>query len=111
MTAEPYRDAIHIAAEPEVVFDYFTNAGALAPHPDQAGAGQDVQVLRHGLLADVEVRADLARRPRLVADQPEHRLPAGLGERPQHRLAAHAVQCDRPGRHVQALTCNKCRLV
>ena len=30
MTAEPYRDAIHIAAEPEVVFDYFTNAGALA---------------------------------------------------------------------------------
>jgi len=30
VTAEPYRDAIHIAAEPEVVFDYFTNAGALA---------------------------------------------------------------------------------
>ena len=33
---------------------------ALAPHPDQASAGQGVQVLRHGLLADVEVRADLA---------------------------------------------------
>ena len=30
MTADPYRDAIHIAAEPEVVFDYFTNAEALA---------------------------------------------------------------------------------
>ena len=30
MTAEPYRDSIHIAAEPELVFEYFTNAKALA---------------------------------------------------------------------------------
>ena len=30
MTAEPYRDAIHITAEPEAVFDYFTSAEALA---------------------------------------------------------------------------------
>ena len=30
MTADPYRDSIHIAAEPEAVFDYFTNAEALA---------------------------------------------------------------------------------
>lgn len=43
MTAEPYRDSIHIAAEPDLVFEYFTNATALArwmgdqavvdPHP------------------------------------------------------------------------------
>jgi uncharacterized protein YndB with AHSA1/START domain len=30
MSAEPYRDSIHIAADPEVVFDYFTKAEALA---------------------------------------------------------------------------------
>lgn len=30
MTGDAYRDAIHIAAEPEAVFDYFTNATALA---------------------------------------------------------------------------------
>ena len=30
MTADPYRDCIHIAAEPEIVFEYFTNAEALA---------------------------------------------------------------------------------
>ena len=30
MGADPYRDSIHIAAEPEAVFDYFTNATALA---------------------------------------------------------------------------------
>ena len=29
MTADPYRDSIHIAADPEVVFDYFTDAAAL----------------------------------------------------------------------------------
>ena len=29
MTADPYRDSIHIAAEPEAVFDYFTSATAL----------------------------------------------------------------------------------
>jgi uncharacterized protein YndB with AHSA1/START domain len=29
MPAEPYRDSIHIAADPEVVFDYFTRAEAL----------------------------------------------------------------------------------
>jgi hypothetical protein len=43
------------------------------------------------------VRADLAGRARLVADQPEHRLPAGLGERTQDRLAAHAASVTRPG--------------
>ena len=30
MTADPYRDSIHIAADPEIVFEYFTNAQALA---------------------------------------------------------------------------------
>ena len=30
MTADPYHDSIHIAAEPDLVFDYFTNAEALA---------------------------------------------------------------------------------
>ena len=30
MTADPYRDCIHIAAEPELVFEYFTDAAALA---------------------------------------------------------------------------------
>jgi uncharacterized protein YndB with AHSA1/START domain len=30
VTADPYRDRIHIAAQPETVFDYFTNAAALA---------------------------------------------------------------------------------
>jgi uncharacterized protein YndB with AHSA1/START domain len=30
VTADPYRDCIHIAAEPEIVFEYFTNAEALA---------------------------------------------------------------------------------
>lgn len=30
MTADLYSDSIHIAAEPEVVFEYFTNAKALA---------------------------------------------------------------------------------
>ncbi len=30
MTGDPYRDSIHIAAEPELVFDYFTTATALA---------------------------------------------------------------------------------
>ncbi|MGH3149578.1 MAG: SRPBCC family protein [Streptosporangiaceae bacterium] len=30
MTGDPYRDSIHIAAEPELVFDYFTSATALA---------------------------------------------------------------------------------
>ena len=30
MTADPYRDSIHIAAEPDLVFDYFTSATALA---------------------------------------------------------------------------------
>lgn len=30
MGAEPYRDSIHIAAAPEVVFEYFTNPRALA---------------------------------------------------------------------------------
>lgn len=30
MAADPYRDSIHIAAEPELVFDYFTDARALA---------------------------------------------------------------------------------
>ncbi len=29
MVAEPYRDSIHIEAEPEVVFDYFTKPEAL----------------------------------------------------------------------------------
>ena len=29
MTADPYRDAIHIAAAPEAVFEYFTDAEAL----------------------------------------------------------------------------------
>ena len=29
MTADPYRDSIHIVADPEVVFDYFTDAAAL----------------------------------------------------------------------------------
>ena len=30
MTADPYRDSIHIAAEPDQVFEYFTSATALA---------------------------------------------------------------------------------
>ena len=30
MTADPYRDSIHIAAQPDLVFDYFTSATALA---------------------------------------------------------------------------------
>ena len=30
MTADPYRDSIHIAAEPDLVFDYFISATALA---------------------------------------------------------------------------------
>jgi uncharacterized protein YndB with AHSA1/START domain len=30
VAADPYRDSIHIAAEPEFVFEYFTNATALA---------------------------------------------------------------------------------
>lgn len=30
MAADPYRDSIHIAADPEAVFHYFTNATALA---------------------------------------------------------------------------------
>src|SRR6516162_959870 len=75
---------------------YVQAALALAPHPDQAGTGQHVQVLRHRLLADVEVRADLAHRPRLVADQAEHLLPARLGEGTQHRLPTHATSVARP---------------
>jgi uncharacterized protein YndB with AHSA1/START domain len=30
VTADPYRDSIHIAAEPDLVFDYFTSATGLA---------------------------------------------------------------------------------
>jgi uncharacterized protein YndB with AHSA1/START domain len=30
VTAEPYRDSIHIAAAPELVYDYFTSAASLA---------------------------------------------------------------------------------
>lgn len=30
MTADPYVDSIHIDADPDVVFDHFTDAGALA---------------------------------------------------------------------------------
>ena len=30
MTGDPYRDSIHIAAKPETVFNYFTDAHALA---------------------------------------------------------------------------------
>src|SRR5258708_26820581 len=45
----------------------------------EAGLAQNLEVLRHRLLADVEVPADLAGRPRPGADEAEQRLPAGVG--------------------------------
>ena len=61
----------------------------IPPNVDQTGSGQDLEMLGYSLLGDVEVLADLARRARLIPDQPQHRLAAGLGQRAQHRLAAH----------------------
>ena len=62
---------------------------AIPPNVDQAGSGQDLEMLGYRLLCDVEVLPDLARRARLIPDQPQHRLAAGLGQGAQHRLAAH----------------------
>src|SRR5262245_29188094 len=47
---------------------------------DQARVLEHLQVLRYRLLGDVEVVRDLVDRPRLVADQPQDRPAAWLGE-------------------------------
>src|SRR5215831_15004602 len=80
-------------------------AFALPPNVDQAGFGQDLEMLRYRLLGDVEVPADLSCRARLVADQSEHRLAAGLGQGTQHGLAAHVTKCDSRCMFNQVLTC------
>ena len=64
---------------------------ALPSNVDQTSLSEDLQVLGNGLLCDVEMLADLARRSRLVSDQSQHRLSPGLDQRTQHRLASHAM--------------------
>lgn len=77
---------------------------ALSADVHQAGVGQDVQVLRHRLLGDVEVPADLSCRTRPVPDQSKHRLPAGLRQCPEEGLATHDRQSDSCRDLAQALT-------
>lgn len=63
---------------------------AVPPHVDEPGSCQDLEMLGYSLLGDVEVLADLSCRSRLIADQPQHRLAAGLGQGTQHGVAAHS---------------------
>src|SRR5262245_54436662 len=62
---------------------------------DEPGLREHLQMLGDGLLADVEVLADLVYRVRLVAHQPQDRLPAWLGQRAEDGLFAHAVHYSR----------------
>jgi hypothetical protein len=52
----------------------------LRPHGDEAGVVEHLQMLRDGLLRDVEVFGDLADRARLIPDQAEDRAAPGLGD-------------------------------
>jgi hypothetical protein len=58
----------------------------------QPGLAQNLQVLGHGLLGDVEVLGDLVDRVRPVADELEDRPPARLRDRLQRRFAHRAAQ-------------------
>src|SRR5262249_1655104 len=66
--------------EPVRVDDVET-ALALLADVDKTSIGEDLKVLREGLLRDVEVLADLAGRAGLVAHEAQHRLPPRLGQR------------------------------
>lgn len=62
----------------------------LAAHLDEPGVLQNLQVLGHGLLGDVEMSRDLADRQRLITHEPKDGLPPWLGESPKRGLTAHA---------------------
>src|SRR5262249_46685785 len=56
-------------------------AGALAPLGDEAGAAQDLEVERDGLLRQGDVLGDVADGPRLIADGGQDAAAVGVGER------------------------------
>src|SRR5262249_51979616 len=58
---------------------------------------EDLEVLRDGLLGDIELRRDLVDRARLVPHQAQDVAPARLGQRLQGGLT-HARQCNRRSR-------------
>src|SRR5262245_37246293 len=72
---------------------------------DEAGLGEDLQVLGDRLLGDGEVLADLARRPWPVPDEAQHRLAPRLDQGAKDCLAAHARIVQSSREHGQVLTC------
>src|SRR6516165_9848536 len=63
---------------------------ALRAHRHQARVLEHLQMLRHGLLGDVELLGDLVDRTRPAAQQPQDASPMRLGEGPE-RGFAHAA--------------------
>src|SRR6516162_7959002 len=59
---------------------------SLRPDRHQAGVLEHLQVLRDGLLADLEPPRDLVHRTRLVTHQPQDRPPVRVGECLERRL-------------------------
>src|SRR4029453_18811647 len=84
--------------------DDVETALALGLHGHQAGIPQDLQVLGHRLLADVEVGRDLVHRARPVPDQQQHRTATRLGQGCERGLRTHA-------RRISSLALYKCLLV
>src|SRR5262252_2408611 len=84
--------------------DSIEPALAVSADVHQAYFGQDVQVLGHRLLGDVEVPPDLPRGTRPIPDQSKHRLPAGLRQCAEEGLATHDRQSDSCLDLAQALT-------
>jgi hypothetical protein len=56
---------------------------------DEPGLPEDLEVVGDGLLGDLEVGGNLVDRAGLVADEDEHRPPAGLCECGPGRLGVH----------------------
>src|SRR4029453_18859287 len=84
--------------------DDVETALALGLHGHEAGVPQDLQVLGHGLLADVEVGRDLVHRAGPVPDQQQHRTATRLGQGCERGLRTHA-------RRISSLALYKCLLV
>src|SRR5262249_22548893 len=61
----------------------------LPRHGDETCLLPDLQVLRHGLLGDVEVPGDLVHRPGSVADEAKHGLATGFGKSPKQGGGTH----------------------
>ncbi len=65
-------------------------------HFYQAGLGQDLEVLRDRLLADVEVLADFSCGARLVPHEAQNGLSPGLGKCAKDGFTAHPERLPRP---------------